>query len=101
MLQQKGAKPEQLASLVLSIATDKAKRASMATALAGWHQADAAELIAERVIALMEAMHGGRWKRDDATNRLTAAQTPPSRRSEGEPNRRKIAGQPNQREVAV
>ena len=27
-----------------------------------------AELIAERMIALMEAMHGGRWKRAEAPN---------------------------------
>lgn len=59
MLQQKAATGEKLASLVLDIANDTAKRESMAKALETWHRADAAELIAERIVALMRAMHPG------------------------------------------
>lgn len=105
MLQQKGARAEQLASLVLSIVMDKTKRDAMAKALEGWHRADAAELIAERVMALMEAMHGGSRKGDDAAMRVPAAKNPPSRdgegRVEGEPNRRNLASESRKREAVV
>jgi hypothetical protein len=45
-----------LASLILRLVTDKAAHEKMSQALEPWHQADAAELIAERMLALMGAM---------------------------------------------
>jgi UDP-N-acetylglucosamine--N-acetylmuramyl-(pentapeptide) pyrophosphoryl-undecaprenol N-acetylglucosamine transferase len=73
---QKGATGEALASLVLRLLTDKPAHAAMAKALEHWHHANAAELIAERMIALMEAMHGGHWKRENATNRSGVRPSP-------------------------
>ena len=72
VLEQKGATSEALASLILRLLTDQPSHAAMAKALEPWHHANAAELIAERMIALVEAMHGGRWKREHATNRPKA-----------------------------
>jgi len=69
MLEQKGATGEALASLVLRLLTDKPSHAAMAKALEHWHHADAAELIAERMIARTEVMHGGRWKRTTASDK--------------------------------
>jgi len=63
LLEQKGATGETLASLVLRLLADKPAHAAMSKALEHWHHANAAELIAERMIALVEAMHGGRWSR--------------------------------------
>ena len=58
VLEQKGATSEALASLVLHVLADKPTHTAMANALDQWHHANAAELIAERMIALMEAMKG-------------------------------------------
>lgn len=65
LLEQIGATGEALASLVLRLLMDKPAHVAMAKALDQWHHANAAELIAERMIARMEAMHGGRWKRTE------------------------------------
>jgi UDP-N-acetylglucosamine--N-acetylmuramyl-(pentapeptide) pyrophosphoryl-undecaprenol N-acetylglucosamine transferase len=100
LLPQKGATAEQLASLVLSIVTDPAKRGSMTRGLGGWHRADAAEVIAERMIALMEARHGGRSRREGTTNHSTAAQFSRPPGSEGGPSRKDPAN-PTQREVVA
>jgi UDP-N-acetylglucosamine--N-acetylmuramyl-(pentapeptide) pyrophosphoryl-undecaprenol N-acetylglucosamine transferase len=75
---QKGATAEALASLVLRLLADKVSHAAMAKALERWHRADAAEVIAERMIALMEVMHSGRWKREDVANHSTATPLSPS-----------------------
>ncbi len=68
LLEQKGADGEALAERILSLVTNLAAHDQMSRALERWHQANAAELIAERMIALMEAMHGGRWKRTESPN---------------------------------
>jgi UDP-N-acetylglucosamine--N-acetylmuramyl-(pentapeptide) pyrophosphoryl-undecaprenol N-acetylglucosamine transferase len=57
LLEQKSATSEKLASLILRLVTDRTAHANMSHALAPWHQAKAAELIAERMLALMGAMH--------------------------------------------
>lgn len=75
MLPQRGATAPELAAHVLSIATDPARRASMAKALERWHTADAAELIAERMIALMEAMQRRRGKREPISARTLVSQS--------------------------
>jgi UDP-N-acetylglucosamine--N-acetylmuramyl-(pentapeptide) pyrophosphoryl-undecaprenol N-acetylglucosamine transferase len=104
LLQQKGATAGQLASLVLSIVIDPAKREAMIKGLGGWHREDAAELIAERMIALMQARHGGLSKREGAANHPSAAQISPSPRKvgrgEGGPSRKNL-GSPKQSEVVV
>jgi UDP-N-acetylglucosamine--N-acetylmuramyl-(pentapeptide) pyrophosphoryl-undecaprenol N-acetylglucosamine transferase len=63
VMEQRGATGERLAQWVRRMVEDADERSRMASALGRWHQAGAAELIAERVIALLEAMHGRRWKR--------------------------------------
>ena len=63
LMEQKGATGEALASHVLRLLTDKSAHAAMSKALDYWHHANAAELIAERMIARTEAKHGRRWKR--------------------------------------
>jgi UDP-N-acetylglucosamine--N-acetylmuramyl-(pentapeptide) pyrophosphoryl-undecaprenol N-acetylglucosamine transferase len=68
MLEHKQATAEGFASLVLRLLNDLPSRTAMTKALERWHRADAAEVIAERMIALMEAMHGGRWKRMEKPN---------------------------------
>ena len=68
LLGQNGATGESLASLVLRLLTDKPAHAAMTKALEHWHHTNAAELIAERMIARMEAMHGGRSKRTLKSN---------------------------------
>ena len=68
LLEQKSATGEALADRILSLIGNKSAHAEMCRALERWHHANAAELIAERMIALMEAMHGGRWKRAEAPN---------------------------------
>jgi UDP:flavonoid glycosyltransferase YjiC (YdhE family) len=78
VLEQKGATNEALASFVLRLLTDKLAHTAMTKALEPWHHANAAELIAERMIALVEAMHGGHSKREDATNHPSAARLSPS-----------------------
>jgi UDP-N-acetylglucosamine--N-acetylmuramyl-(pentapeptide) pyrophosphoryl-undecaprenol N-acetylglucosamine transferase len=69
LLEQKGATGETLASLVLRLLKDKPVHTAMSKALDRWHHANAAELIAERMITRMEAINGGRRKRENATNR--------------------------------
>jgi len=60
MLQQKGATGEQLASMVLEIVNNPEKREAMVNCLNEWHHSDAAELIAERMIAFMRVRHEGK-----------------------------------------
>jgi len=63
MLEQRAASGEQLATLVLRLLNDVSARASMAKALEAWDAPHAAELIADRMLALVEATSQGRWKR--------------------------------------
>jgi UDP-N-acetylglucosamine--N-acetylmuramyl-(pentapeptide) pyrophosphoryl-undecaprenol N-acetylglucosamine transferase len=62
MLEQGGASGDQLASLVLGVLEDPSARSIMVHALSVWDAPHAAELIASRVLALVEATHGGQWK---------------------------------------
>jgi len=73
LFNQKGATGDALASRLLSLLTDKSAHATMTKALEHWHHADAAEMIAERMIALMEATHGGRWKSTLKSNPTSAS----------------------------
>jgi UDP-N-acetylglucosamine--N-acetylmuramyl-(pentapeptide) pyrophosphoryl-undecaprenol N-acetylglucosamine transferase len=73
MVEQKSTTGETLASLVLRLLTDKPTHDAMLKALGQWHHANAAELIAERMIARMEAMDGGRWKRTEKPNESGAS----------------------------
>jgi UDP-N-acetylglucosamine--N-acetylmuramyl-(pentapeptide) pyrophosphoryl-undecaprenol N-acetylglucosamine transferase len=57
LLEQKSATSEKLAALILRLVADRAAHEKMSQALQPWHQAGAAELIAERMLALMGAMH--------------------------------------------
>lgn len=68
LLEQKAATGEMLAGRILSLVANHAAHAEMSRALERWYHANAAELIAERMIALMEAMHGRRWKRAASPN---------------------------------
>jgi UDP-N-acetylglucosamine--N-acetylmuramyl-(pentapeptide) pyrophosphoryl-undecaprenol N-acetylglucosamine transferase len=90
VLEQKGATNEALASLVLRLLTDKSAYTTMTKALEPWHHANAAELIAERMIALMEAMHSRRWRRESAPNRPTVPHVSSSAESESEPTRSRL-----------
>ena len=63
LLEETGASGARLASLILSLVQHPDAHAAMAQALERWHQAHAAELIAERILALLEARHGRHWKR--------------------------------------
>ena len=63
LLEQRAASAEQLASLVQRLITDTALRASMAAALEGWDVPHAAGLIAERIVATVEALSRGAWRR--------------------------------------
>jgi UDP-N-acetylglucosamine--N-acetylmuramyl-(pentapeptide) pyrophosphoryl-undecaprenol N-acetylglucosamine transferase len=62
MLEQKSATAEQLASQVLSLIKDQAAHAAMMKALEHWDAPHAAELIAERMLAMVEAINPGRWR---------------------------------------
>lgn len=68
LLEQRGATGEALAAKLIPLLTDSAARTAMQTALESWHHADAAEVIAEKMIALMEASYGGRWRRTEQPN---------------------------------
>jgi UDP-N-acetylglucosamine--N-acetylmuramyl-(pentapeptide) pyrophosphoryl-undecaprenol N-acetylglucosamine transferase len=61
-LEQKGGTGEKLASMILSVILDEALREKMARALDRWHWPHAAELIAERMLALLQVRHPDRWK---------------------------------------
>jgi len=63
MLEQRATSGEQLATLVLSLLNDSPARATMAKALEAWDAPHAAEVIADRMLALVEATSQGRWKR--------------------------------------
>jgi UDP-N-acetylglucosamine--N-acetylmuramyl-(pentapeptide) pyrophosphoryl-undecaprenol N-acetylglucosamine transferase len=62
MLEQHDATGEKLAPLVLSLLDDTPSHTAMAKALEQWHAPHAAELIADRMLALVEATSHGRWK---------------------------------------
>ena len=68
LLEQRGSTGDALAAMVIPLLTDTTARAAMQTALESWHRADAAEIIAEKIIALMEASYGGRWRRTEKPN---------------------------------
>jgi UDP-N-acetylglucosamine--N-acetylmuramyl-(pentapeptide) pyrophosphoryl-undecaprenol N-acetylglucosamine transferase len=101
MLQQNGASAEQLAALVLGIVTDDAKRASMSQGLARWHQADAAESIAERMIALMRAQRGGQRNSRNAPDRLPAPKDGPASGGAGGVQRSSFGRPPNRPEIVA
>ena len=73
LVEQLGATPHGLADSILKLVTDSAARAAASEALARWHTPHAAELIAERILALVQARSPGRWEgRDDASVAQTA-----------------------------
>jgi UDP-N-acetylglucosamine--N-acetylmuramyl-(pentapeptide) pyrophosphoryl-undecaprenol N-acetylglucosamine transferase len=61
LLEQKNATGEKLASMLLPVLKDKALRERMASALQRWDAPRAAELIADRVLALLQSVHPGSW----------------------------------------
>ena len=63
LLEQRAATAEKLASLVQRLVADAALRASMAAALERWDAPHAAGLIAERIVAAVEALSHGAWRR--------------------------------------
>jgi UDP-N-acetylglucosamine--N-acetylmuramyl-(pentapeptide) pyrophosphoryl-undecaprenol N-acetylglucosamine transferase len=63
LLEQRAATDEQLASLVQRLITDATLRASMAAALERWDVPHAAGLVAERIVAMVEALSRGAWRR--------------------------------------
>jgi len=63
LLKQRTATSEQLTSLVRRLVTDAALRASMVAALERWDTPHAAGLIAERIVATVEALSRGAWRR--------------------------------------
>jgi UDP-N-acetylglucosamine--N-acetylmuramyl-(pentapeptide) pyrophosphoryl-undecaprenol N-acetylglucosamine transferase len=63
LLEQCTATAEQLVSLVRRLVADAALRASMAAALERWDVPHAAGLIAERIVATVEALSRGAWRR--------------------------------------
>jgi UDP-N-acetylglucosamine--N-acetylmuramyl-(pentapeptide) pyrophosphoryl-undecaprenol N-acetylglucosamine transferase len=67
MLEQREASGEQLASLVTRLLLAQDAHAKMAKALEQWHSPHAAALIAERMLATVEAMNPGRRKRAAAS----------------------------------
>lgn len=60
LLQQKGASGERLTELVLRLVPEELAREGMRTALARWHSPDAAQQIAEQMLAVMSAVGVGR-----------------------------------------
>ena len=68
LLEQRGATGDALAAQLIGMLTNAAAYDVMKTVLESWHRADAAEAIAERMLALMEASYGGRWKRTEKPN---------------------------------
>jgi UDP-N-acetylglucosamine--N-acetylmuramyl-(pentapeptide) pyrophosphoryl-undecaprenol N-acetylglucosamine transferase len=63
ILEQREATGERLASLVLNMLDDPSAHTRMGKALEAWDAPHAAELIADRMLALVEATSRGRWKR--------------------------------------
>ena len=61
LLEQKTATGEKLAGMLLSVLTEKSTRDRMASALQRWDAPRAAELIADRVLALLQSVHPGLW----------------------------------------
>ncbi len=62
LLEQTHATGEKLAALVLKLLQDKATCAAMARELVRWHSPHAAEVIAEKILLLLNARHSWRWK---------------------------------------
>jgi UDP-N-acetylglucosamine--N-acetylmuramyl-(pentapeptide) pyrophosphoryl-undecaprenol N-acetylglucosamine transferase len=62
ILEQRGATGERLAALLLGVINDPAAGTAMARALEAWDAPHAAELIADRMLALVEVTSHGRWK---------------------------------------
>jgi len=63
LLEQRAATAEQLTRLVHRLVTDAGLRTSMAAALEHWDAPHAAGLIAERIVATVEALSRGAWRR--------------------------------------
>jgi UDP-N-acetylglucosamine--N-acetylmuramyl-(pentapeptide) pyrophosphoryl-undecaprenol N-acetylglucosamine transferase len=62
LLEQKGATSERLVELILKLERDQPAHAAMAAELARWHSPRAAEMIADKILLLINAMNSGRWK---------------------------------------
>ncbi len=72
LLEQRTATSEQLMTLVTRLVTDAPLRASMSAALERWDAPHAAELIADRILATVEAMSSGRWTQPVTERRAPA-----------------------------
>jgi len=70
LLDQKSGTGEKLATQLLSVLNDKALRDRMAAALGRWDAPRAAELIAERVLALLQTVQPGSWQLTSASGDL-------------------------------
>lgn len=62
LLEQQQGTGEQLAGHIRRLATDAAARAAMTAALARWDTPDAAERIADRIVATVESLSRGAWR---------------------------------------
>ena len=62
LLEQQAATGAKLAALILKLIRDTSAHAAMAAELVRWHSPHAAEMIAEKILLLMNAMNSGRWK---------------------------------------
>ncbi len=62
LLDQSQATGEKLAALLLQLLQDNAARAAMARELVRWHSPRAAEMIAEKMLLVLNARHSSRWK---------------------------------------
>jgi UDP-N-acetylglucosamine--N-acetylmuramyl-(pentapeptide) pyrophosphoryl-undecaprenol N-acetylglucosamine transferase len=62
LLEQKAATPAKLGDLVLKLLRDPAAQSAMREELVRWHKPNAAELIAEKIVALMKARGLGHWE---------------------------------------
>jgi UDP-N-acetylglucosamine--N-acetylmuramyl-(pentapeptide) pyrophosphoryl-undecaprenol N-acetylglucosamine transferase len=62
MMEQRAGSPTQLATSLLELLRDDARRTAMQQALSSWHAPDAAAHIAERILSMIQATWGDRWK---------------------------------------
>jgi hypothetical protein len=80
-LEQRLATGEILAAQLVQLLSRPEARGSMRAALSGFHNSDAAALIAERMLAFMEAQHGRKMGRpmtlapDDASQLRSSPRT--------------------------
>lgn len=74
LLEQRAASPEQFTGLVTRLINDASLRAVMIAALERWDAPRAAETIAERIVATVEALSRGRWTLSAPERRAPARQ---------------------------